>query len=75
LVNKPIKIEIDVDQLTKQTTIPPQYARQLTFRWSVMDGDNFDHIFQKYKYGNSISYTFTKPKSYLLIVEAKAPFC
>ncbi len=73
LVGRPIQLAIDVNALTKQTTIPPEFARKLTFRWYVATGDNFDVVSKEYKYESAVTYTFPKPQSYLIIIEAKAP--
>lgn len=72
LVNKPITVSVDMDRLTKQTTIPPDLVDGLKFRWSLLDGDNFDKQIGGYQFGKEITYHLKTPKSYLLKLEIKS---
>jgi hypothetical protein len=71
LVGKQIKLAIDVPQLLKQTTFPSDVKNTISFRWSVFQGTNFDNVEKTYEYGDQVSYTFQKAKSYLVLIEAK----
>lgn len=73
LKNKPIQFVLDVESLVLQTTFPPDLANEISFRWSVATGENFDQVNKDYKYGANVTYTFTEAKSYLVIIEAKTP--
>lgn len=63
LVNKPISFVIDLDKLL----VPREIADKTTFRWTFSEGS------KTFAYGKELSHTYTKPKSYLLSLEAKAP--
>lgn len=71
LVNKPITVAIDMDQLNKQTTIPTDLIDSMVFRWSLLEGDNFDKQVGSYTEGTDQTYTLKEPRSYLLKLEAK----
>lgn len=69
LVGKPIRMAIDVPELLKQTTFPPD--TEIIFRWSVTKGTNFEDVEKTYEYGDQVSFTFQKVGSYLVFIEAK----
>lgn len=73
LVNKPITFEINVLELMKATTISPDQANLIKIRWSVATGDDFETKDGKYVEGSKITKTFSKPGSYLVVIEAKLP--
>ncbi len=63
VVNQPISFFVDTTQLL----LPPDIASQTTFRFT------FDSTVKEYEYGTTLTHTYNKPKSYLLILDAKAP--
>ncbi len=73
VVNSPIVLSVDIPALTRQTTIPAAMAKDLTFRWSYALGENFEKRDPHYQQGSKTSYSFTKPGSYLIILEGKSP--
>lgn len=73
LVNKPVTFEIDLPVLMAATTVPQAYMKDIKLRWSVATGDNFENKDTNYAEGATFTKTFTKPGSYLVIVEAKLP--
>lgn len=74
LQNKPISFEVDLDKLVNQLSITSDFINSITFRWSFLDGENLDkQISNIYQYGKTTTYTFPKPKTYLVAIEAKAP--
>jgi hypothetical protein len=73
IVKQPIKFEIDLDQMQKQTTIPPEQVQQLEFRWSWADGNTFQNQDKNYASGSTYTRTFSQPGTSLLITEARAP--
>ncbi|HSW97663.1 MAG TPA: PKD domain-containing protein [Candidatus Saccharimonadales bacterium] len=66
LVNKPIELFINLNQLL----VPPDIAAQSTFRWTF--ADSRDVAVQRL-YGVKQTYTYTKPGSYILTLDVKAP--
>lgn len=63
LVNKPIDLFIDLNQLM----VPADIAARSTFRWTFAEGNTV------YAFGQKLTHTYTKPGSYLLSVDVKAP--
>jgi hypothetical protein len=63
LVNKPISLYVDTNQLL----VPPDIAAASTFRWTMAEGS------KEYKFGQKLQYTYTKPGSYIMSLEVKAP--
>lgn len=63
LVNQPIELFIDVNQLL----VPPEIAAKSTFRWTFAEGNT------NYAFGVKQMHTYTKAGSYLLSLEVKAP--
>lgn len=63
LVNNPIDLFVD----TKQLMVPPDIVARSTFRWTFAEGST------DYAYGVKLTHTYTKPGSYLLSLEVKAP--
>lgn len=72
-INQPITFEIDVSELMKATTVPPEYANDIKIRWSVATGDNFEIKGESYDEGSRITKTIADGGSYLIIIEAKLP--
>lgn len=73
LVNHPVQFMVDRDRLAQQTAIPADFARKLTFRWSYAQGTNFEKTGIGYTSGETATYTFHTPTSYLVTLEAKSP--
>jgi hypothetical protein len=73
LINKPVTFLIDVPVLMSATTLPISFAKEIKIRWTVATGDNFEKKENTSASGNAYTRTFTKPGSYLIIVEAKLP--
>jgi hypothetical protein len=63
LVNTPISLFVDL----KQLLVPPDIAAQSTFRWTFAEGNTH------YAFGTKLEHTYTKPGSYILSLEVKAP--
>lgn len=61
LVNTPIEFEIDTTQLQ----VPKEILEQSQFRWTWEEGST------AYEYGTKISHTYTKPGSYLMLLDVK----
>ena len=73
LVNIPVNFIVDVAELMKATTVPAELAKDIRFRWSIATGDNFENKQNESSTVNSLSKTFNKSGSYLVIIEAKLP--
>lgn len=63
LVNKPISLSIDLQQLL----VPPDIAAKSTFRWTFSEGSS------QHEFGTRLEHTYTKPGSYIISLEALAP--
>lgn len=73
LVNTPVNFEVDLPVLMAATTVPQEYVKDIKVRWSFATGDNFEKKDTAYEEGAKITKTFSKPGSYLVIIEAKLP--
>lgn len=73
LLSMPVTFVIDVAELMKATTVPADLAKDIRFRWSIGTGDNFENKQNESSTINSLTKTFNKPGSYLVIIEAKLP--
>src|SRR5579859_5562686 len=63
MVNQQIDLFVDLNQLL----VPPEIAAQTTFRWTFEEGG------QEYAFGVKQKHTYTKPGSYLISLDVKAP--
>ncbi|HSW96551.1 MAG TPA: PKD domain-containing protein [Candidatus Saccharimonadales bacterium] len=63
LVNKPIEVFIDLNQLL----VPPDIATKSTFRWTFTEEST------EYSFGVKQTHVYKKPGSYLLTLDVKAP--
>lgn len=63
VINKPIELFIDLNQLL----VPPDIAAHSTFRWTFAEGS------KEYAFGVKQNHVYTKPGSYLLTLDVKAP--
>ncbi len=63
LVNKPISLYVDTNQLL----VPPSIANTSTFRWTMAENTT------KHEYGQKLQYTYTTPGSYIITLEVRAP--
>ncbi|HSX40374.1 MAG TPA: PKD domain-containing protein [Candidatus Saccharimonadales bacterium] len=65
--------KLSMEIVTSQLTVPPDIAAKTVFRWQMYSGENFSQKTGSDQFGTTATYTFSKPGSYLLTVEAKAP--
>ncbi len=73
LPKRSVSFAVDLDRLQGQLSILPSFVHKLTFRWSFYQGTNFTEQIGGYQYGQTTSYTFSKPRTYLVLIDAKAP--
>lgn len=69
IVNSPLHMSVDVHRMPFSAAV----AKEMVFRWSFYEGNNFLEQRGAYFYGDQLSYTFDKSGSYLLRLEAKDP--
>lgn len=74
LANTPVHMGIDLAQFLSQTAVPLGQGDAITFRWSFYFGDTFGNGGTNQQFGKNIDHTFNTVGSYLVLVEAKAPF-
>src|SRR5579859_6977697 len=63
IVNKPIEFFVNLNQLL----VPPDIAAKSIFRWTFAEGS------KDYSFGVKQQHLYTKPGSYILSLEVKAP--
>lgn len=73
LPNKQISFEVDLNQLGGQLSILPHAVSRLSFRWSFYQDENFTKRVGGYQTGKIATYSFPRPGTYLVTVDAKMP--